>query len=221
MQVAVFNPIDVFNELYKHICLGIYNPRRRKNADEEAFDSIQLTNAIENQFWQTATSIAHGKTTAVAAHRSFLFNSREAWASLRSTNTCFSCLARRPEHGCSSCCRHAICDTCLVIHGERTPNAPWTITLKTCPLCCIGVRKIIRRKPSTAGVRAIIADGRGLDGASWFVDRLKELKSALGLDTPILDHFDLSVGRHFGKYSIRRGNPLIKYRWIYIAGVRR
>ncbi|KAL5344715.1 hypothetical protein ACLOAV_010407 [Pseudogymnoascus australis] len=190
---------DVFNELYKHICLGIYNPRRSKNTNEEAFDSIQLTNSIEHQFCQTATSIAHGKTTAVAAHQSSLCNSRETWASLRSTKTCFSCLARQPEHVCSSRCRHAICDTCLVIHGESTPNSPWTITLKTCPLCCIGVRKIIRRKPPTAGVRAIIADGRGLRGASWLIDKLKELKSALNLDTPILDHFDLSVGSDFGK----------------------
>ncbi|KFZ01811.1 hypothetical protein V501_09785 [Pseudogymnoascus sp. VKM F-4519 (FW-2642)] len=57
-------------------------------------------------------------------------------------------------------------------------------------------------KPSTAGVRAIIADGRGVGGASLFIDKLKELKSALNLDTPILDHFDLSVGSYYGGFIL-------------------
>ncbi|KFY65872.1 hypothetical protein V496_02280 [Pseudogymnoascus sp. VKM F-4515 (FW-2607)] len=194
-EMHIFNPRAVFDELYKQICQGI-RYHRSENAEENAFDTVQLTNAIEHQFCQNVLAIAEGKTSAAAAHQSCLYYFREEWAQIRSATTCFGCVvARRPEHTCS--CGHTFCDLCLVNYGRGAPGAPWTISIKLCPLCDVEVNKVVKIKPPTAGVRVFTADGggvRGVVGIRW----LKVLESNLHLPMPIQEHFDLVVGTSSG-----------------------
>ena len=194
-MTEVFNPRAVFDELYKQICQGIRYPRS-ENAEENAFDTLQLTNAIEHQFCQNALAIAEGKTSAAAAHQICLYKFRNEWADIRSTTSCFGCVPRQPEHTCS--CGHAFCDTCLVNYGRSAPGAPWTISFKRCPLCDVEVNKVVKLKPPTAGVRVFTSDGggvRGVVGIRW----LKVLESSLRLPIPIQEHFDLVVGTSSGE----------------------
>jgi hypothetical protein len=195
-MTEVFNPRAVFDELYKQICQGI-RYHRSENAEENAFDTLQLTNAIEHQFCQNVLAITEGKTSAAMAHQSCLYYFREEWAEIRSATTCFGCvIARRPEHTCS--CGHSFCDPCLVNYGRRAPGAPWTIAVKLCPLCDVKVNKVVKLKPPTAGVRVFTADGggvRGVVGIRW----LKVLESNLRLPMPIQEHFDLVVGTSSGE----------------------
>ncbi|KAL5350964.1 hypothetical protein ACLOAV_004537 [Pseudogymnoascus australis] len=194
-EMHVFNPRAVFNELYKQICQGIRNTRS-DNAEENVFDTVQLTDAIEHQFCQNVLAIAEGKTSAAAAHQSCLYSYRKEWVDIYSQTTCFGCEVRGPEHVCS--CGHGLCDLCFIKCGRSAPGAPWTISVKICPLCYVEVNKVVKLKPPTAGVRVFTADGggvRGVVGISW----LKVLQSNLRLPMPIQEHFDIVVGTSSGE----------------------
>lgn len=189
----------MFDKVYRHICQSISDPRRAGNSVDEAFDAIQIGNAIEHDFCQRVCEIHNGLISAAAAHKNTLFNFRKYWADLRSITTCFACLARKPEHTLR--CGHTLCDACIVIHGTAPTATPWTLTIKTCPLCNLGSNNVIKLKPPTAGVRVLSIDGggiRGITSIAW----LKELQSILRLPMPVQEHFDMAVGTSSGTFYL-------------------
>jgi hypothetical protein len=139
-------------------------------------------------------NILDGKETALT-HRQILSQFSEKWLNWYSYQHCFSCFARGPENTLS--CRHSLCDTCTIIHGDTEVNDPWKFILPTCPLCSLPNLIEFRLKPYTAGVRCLSLDGGGSQGiiSCCF---LKHLHTILALPVPIQEHFDIAVGTSSG-----------------------
>jgi hypothetical protein len=117
------------------------------------------------------------------------------WKSTYSNTTCLSCIARGPDNTLS--CRHALCDTCVIIHGRTTLEEPWNFILEICPLCNIPNKVNFVLKPYTAGTRCLSIDG----GTIQDIMSLQALEKELKLPMPIREHFDIGTESDLGLWS--------------------
>ncbi|KAM3064677.1 hypothetical protein ACMFMF_011838 [Clarireedia jacksonii] len=108
-------------------------------------------------------------------------------------------MARKPENNITY--RHSLCDECTVAFGQEIDHHAWTFSINTCPFCGVENTRIFPLKPSTAGIRSIIAEGGGIRGIIPLAF-LKELESAIALPTGIHEHFDLAFGSSSGALVI-------------------
>jgi hypothetical protein len=183
----------MFKEFYQKIFENA--PVRAGTPNEEEFDIIYLTNAVESRFCQDANDIYDGNITALSLKKSVLLNFRGIWEGIHSNIVCFACLARKPENTLG--CKHSLCDPCTLNHGSSSIQTLWTIKNNNCPLCNAKVDSIITLKPPTAGVRVLAIDGRSVKGMVPIV-WLEELQSILQLPIPIQHHFDFVIGTSSG-----------------------
>lgn len=120
---------------------------------------------------------------------------------LTSTTTCFYCLCRPPEHMLA--CRHAICDTCVVIFGTPNKSAEYHFDITKCALCHQASQLTIRQLPPTKRPLVLSLDGGGVRGIIQ-LGLLYALEKRLGHGMRISDIFDLSGGTSVGMCQSRQ-----------------
>lgn len=113
---------------------------------------------------------------------------------LQSTLVCFVCLSRPPEHVLP--CRHALCDTCVVVFGQPTELAVYHFDLAECPICGAEAHVVIRQLPPTKGPLILSLDGGGARGLLQ-LRLLRVLEERTGL--PIKSLPDLCGGTSVGR----------------------
>jgi Patatin-like phospholipase len=152
---------------------------------------------VEDAFSEQANELkSHSMNTAAGLHRRLLSISHVELARLRSDDTCFVCLRRRPQYGLP--CGHCICDNCPRVFGERSKDDPWLFKIRTCFLCgltTLGVE--VKYLPENAGVRVLTLDGGGVRGIAT-LQYLKALQERIGLPYPVQENFDLVYGTSSG-----------------------
>lgn len=145
---------------------------------------------------QSHELMSHSMNTAAGLHRRLLSRFYTEWARLRSDDTCFVCLRRRPQYGLP--CGHCICDNCPRVFGERSVYDPWLFTIRTCPLCGQSTSGVdVKYTPENAGVRVLTLDGGGVRGIAT-LQYLKSLQEKIGLPYPVQENFDLAYGTSSG-----------------------
>jgi hypothetical protein len=110
-----FRHEDVFDQLYKVQCWEAWN--KRTGLDPSVFCSSILAHLGRNSREMSPTR------NSASIRRTALNDFYRQWKGLYSTNTCFLCLCRSPEHMLP--CHHAICDTCVVIFGFPSKTAEY------------------------------------------------------------------------------------------------
>ncbi|CAG8905044.1 unnamed protein product [Penicillium nalgiovense] len=149
----------VFAALYEKRCLSIWD-------NEFKYHIAGVSSRFVHHFAQLSavkTSAAIRKETLCRLYRQ--------WGGLRSTTTCLVCLSRPPEHMLP--CKHAICDTCVVIFGKPSRLGEYHFEIAQCPICVEN------------GVRGLIQLGL-----------LRALESRIGI--PIASLPDLCIGTSVG-----------------------
>lgn len=117
------------------------------------------------------------------------------WADIKSSDTCFVCLARVPQY--IACCGHSFCENCLVVYGDADDNDPWLLLQRCCILCQEEVEMAVRVRPPTAGQSILCIDGGGVRGILPLM-MLVSLQEKLDLPIPIQELFNLSYGTSVG-----------------------
>ncbi|KAJ5100980.1 hypothetical protein N7456_007032 [Penicillium angulare] len=130
------------------------------------------------------------KTTLTRLHR------QGGEGALRSAVVCLVCLSRPPEHMLP--CRHALCDTCVVIFGQPSELGLHHINIPECPLCGCENHVVIRQLPPTKGPLILSLDGGGVRGLLQ-LRLLRALEERIGL--PINSLPDLCAGTSVGALS--------------------
>ncbi|OQD76228.1 hypothetical protein PENANT_c121G06279 [Penicillium antarcticum] len=149
-----FDPDLVFNSLYRRGCLEGW--RILEDDDEH-----QHCNAVFEHFTQYFRSMSPTRSSA-AIRKDILRSYYLQWNGLSSTTTCFYCLCRPPEHMLA--CRHAICDTCVVVFGTPSKCAEYHFDIIKCPLCYKPSPLTFRQLPPTKRPLVLSLDGGGVRG---------------------------------------------------------
>jgi hypothetical protein len=123
------------------------------------------------------------------------------WKTLKSNKTCLVCLQSIPDHVLP--CGHGYCDSCVKDFGEPNSNYECAVTIYRCVLCRFsfrdGIHQVVKFKPRCAGIRVLTLDGGGIRGIVELAI-LGKLYDRIGLDVPIRDLFDLTMGTSTGAY---------------------
>lgn len=137
--------------------------------------------------------------SAAEAHKRLMGRFSGHWSKLRSHETCFSCVARRPQFGLS--CGHSVCENCVKVFGNKNDLDPWVYHVNQCFICGAGVGSLaIRVRPENASIRVLSIDGGGVRGVAP-LQFLRTLQDQLRLPNyPIQRHFDLIYGTSSGEY---------------------
>ncbi len=146
--------------------------------------------------------VLHGSSEAL--HRKIMASFRHEWASLRSDDTCFCCIQRRPQFGLP--CGHSLCETCVRIFGRGSPVDPWLFHVDICFLCQGESDVRIRVKPDTASVRVLSIDGGGARGRAP-LEFLQVLQDHVDLPYPVQQNFDVIYGTSSGKSTSHQVIP--------------
>lgn len=131
---------------------------------------------------------------------------------IKSHRSCLCCMVRTPEKVLD--CGHALCNTCVVIFGRRSPREKYTFFLPQCVICGLpNVSAGIQIMPPTAGVRILSVDGGGVRGVIPLVF-LQDLDKRLAtLGCPFVDYFDFVCGTSAGSIHLPLGRPFpVSYR---------
>lgn len=131
--------------------------------------------------------------SALQYHRDQLISFQQEWRVIHSSDTCFSCLMRRPKHKLP--CGHWLCGFCCDHFSDKRGGFQ---IVSHCPLCgqeTDGMRT--RVKPKTSTLRILCIDGGGAN-AGVPLAFLKALDAELGLPFPIQYHFDILYGTSSG-----------------------
>lgn len=177
----------IFDALYRDHCRDAW--------DEENSEACCVN--ISDQFIESFTQLGP-KTTSAAIRQESLVRFYHKWGGLQSTTTCFSCMCRPPEHMLP--CRHAICDTCVVLFGTASTHAEYHIDLSKCPICGDLLQLTVRQLPPTKRPIVISLDGGGVRGVIQ-LGLLRALERRLG-GISIAQISDLCIGTSVGMYSV-------------------
>ncbi|CAG8892845.1 unnamed protein product [Penicillium nalgiovense] len=180
-QMHGFSPTVVFAALYEKRCLSIWD-------NEFKYHIAGVSSRFVHHFVQLSavkTSAAIRKETLCRLYR--------RWGGLRSTTTCLVCLSRPPEHMLP--CKHAICDTCVVIFGKPSRLGEYHFEVAQCPICEERSDVTVRQLPPTKPPVILTLDGGGVRGLIQ-LGLLRALESRIGI--PIASLPDLCIGTSVG-----------------------
>lgn len=182
---SVFDPTAVFDTLYRD---AFYKAAKdRIIAFEETNDVILrsgLINTTRNHFVGCFEQlIRNAGESSVEIHMSTIKRFQDQWANIQSSATCLICLHRRPQY--SFHCKHSICETCVVLFGERSPDDESIFKTRHCFLCGLEMLNEVTVKvhPPTAGVGVLCIDGGGSRGIIP-LQILKRIQDRMGLPIP-------------------------------------
>ncbi|KAK1754174.1 patatin-like phospholipase-like protein [Echria macrotheca] len=179
-----FRAVDLFRVLYKDMLI-------KANEDRViAFDGYKevilrsgFITKIEKFFEQYSERSVKERLPSAEIHRANLQCYQDLWHRIKSNNTCFLCLRRRPQHQLH--CGHEICENCVVVFGKRSIDDPWVFE--------IDELLMIRIHPPTAGVGILCVDGGGIR-ATAPLGFMKRIKNRVDLPIAIQRFFKLAVG---------------------------
>jgi hypothetical protein len=166
LMTLVFEPEKIFDALYRDYC---------QHAWHDGSSETACVNILD-QFIMSFAQLGPKKTSS-AIRRESIARFYHRWGGLHSTTTCFSCMCRPPEHMLP--CRHAICDTCVVLFGTASSRAEYHTDLSKCPICEASLQLTVRRLPPTKGPILVSLDGGGVRGILQ-LGLLRELERRLG-----------------------------------------
>lgn len=119
------------------------------------------------------------------------------WLSIRSDDTCFTCLRRRQQYNLP--CGHCICENCVRVFGRRSHEDPWLFDVDSCFFCGITTSGVVVKiLPPTAGIRVLTLDGGGVRGLTT-LEFLRHLQDKLDLPYPVQENFDVVFGTGSGE----------------------
>ncbi|CAG8017029.1 unnamed protein product [Penicillium salamii] len=179
-----FSPTAMFAALYEKLCLGIW---------DEKFQSHIA--GVSSRFAQHFVQLSSVRTSA-AIRKETLHRLYRRWGGLRSTTTCLVCLCRPPEHMLP--CKHAICDTCVVIFGNPSSLGEYHFEVAQCPICEERSNVTVRQLPPTKHPVILSLDGGGVRGLIQ-LGLLRALERRIGV--PIASLPDLCTGTSVGALS--------------------
>ena len=174
----------VFAALYEKLCLGIW---------DEKFQSHIA--GVSSRFVQHFVQLSAVRTSA-AIRKETLHRLYRRLGGLRSTTTCLVCLCRPPEHMLP--CKHAICDTCVVIFGNPSSLGEYHFEVAQCPICDEKSNITVRQLPPTKHPVILSLDGGGVRGLIQ-LGLLRALERRIGV--PIASLPDLCTGTSVGTYD--------------------
>jgi hypothetical protein len=95
-------------------------------------------------------------------------------------------------------CKHAICDTCVVIFGKPSRLGEYHFEVAQCPICEERSDVTVRQLPPTKPPVILTLDGGGVRGLIQ-LGLLRALESRIGI--PIASLPDLCIGTSVGTYA--------------------
>ena len=204
-----FQPEFVFNGLYQKHCRTAWCAQKGVDADQNC-------QAVLTHFTQLFDSLNPNRSSATIRGQTLAKFYRH-WAGLRSTTVCYFCLCRSPEHMLP--CRHAICDTCVVIFGASGKSAEYTTDFSQCPICEDSFQLTIRQLPPTKRPVVLSLDGGGVRGIIQ-LGLLRALENRLGDGISLSQTFDLCVGTSVGMCSFAQVIHVVSSRLLWILSDR-
>ncbi|KAJ5348566.1 uncharacterized protein N7506_001819 [Penicillium brevicompactum] len=179
-----FSPILVFAAIYEKLCLSTWDAKFQGHIAGVSFRFVQSFGQLSS----VRTSAAIRKETLHRLYR--------RWGGLRSTTTCLVCLCRPPEHMLP--CKHAVCDTCVVIFGTPSSLGEYHFEVAQCPICDARSNVTVRQLPPTKHPVILSLDGGGVRGLIQ-LGLLRALERRIGV--PIASLPDLCTGTSVGALS--------------------
>ncbi|KAF5724646.1 patatin phospholipase [Fusarium mundagurra] len=189
-DMHLFNPQDVFQSLYRDICVDACKQATAVNRNEEYLLPSGLLASIVREFSHLFNRVNQGESPK-DIHKSVLIGHSDRWTNIKTYRTCFSCLTRIPEH--KLLCGHWICKNCVQMFGASEPADPYLFSLKNCLLDGDVVDLVVRVRPPTAGHSILCIDGGGVRGVIPPAI-LGQVEQQLGLPIPIQEFFTLAYG---------------------------
>jgi hypothetical protein len=184
----VFRPEHVFDNLYQELCSTAWSI----HGDPEP---SQHCTAIRDSFIDGFACISPLRTSLMI-RRDALMRFGTQWPGLSLPTACLFCLSRFAEHQLP--CRHAICDTCVIIFGQPTCGVEYHYDLVQCPMCQKPFQLTVRQLPPTKRPVVISLDGGGIRGMIT-LGLLRALERRLaGAVTTIAEIPDLIAGTSVG-----------------------
>ncbi|KAH8430231.1 uncharacterized protein LDX57_007900 [Aspergillus melleus] len=183
-----FRPQHVFDSLYRDLWLTA--PQLDKGPDW-----TQHGDAIRDAFIDSFAQMGPLRTS-LTIRKEALKCFGAQWPGLTLPTMCLFCLGRPAEHQLP--CRHALCDTCVVIFGRPTRGAEYHQDLSQCPLCQGVVERTVRQLPSTKRPVVLALDGGGIRGIIT-LGLLQELERRLAGSIVLSDIPDLTAGVSVGR----------------------
>jgi hypothetical protein len=177
-----FSPPIVFAALYEKHCAEISGDSATRS----------LCDGIGSHFNRLFLQLSANNTSATG-RKGILRRLFRQWGGLYSTTTCMVCLCRPPEHMMP--CKHALCDTCVVIFGKSSSLGEYHWDLTECPVCEDTFLVRIRQLPPTKHPVVLSLDGGGVRGLIQ-LGLLRALEKRIGL--PIRSLPDLCLGTSVG-----------------------
>jgi hypothetical protein len=135
---------------------------------------------------------------------------KQYWKDVQSNKTCLGCLQAVPDHMLE--CGHSFCDRCIQEFGKPSEWYEYGWVVSSCLLCQSSWQDgglLFRLHPICAGVRALTLDGGGVRGIVE-ISLLEKLHTAIDLDFPLRECFDIIVGTSTGKLL---SLLMISYSW--------
>ncbi|CAK7238176.1 hypothetical protein SEUCBS140593_010402 [Sporothrix eucalyptigena] len=142
----------------------------------------------------TMAGCARGSAKPAAdVHRDTLARFQHRWCSVHSSETCLSCLRRRPQVELP--CGHAVCENCVAVYGQPCVGDRWLVRLPACLLCGAALpdSATFRLHPPTAGVGVLCIDGGGIRGVVP-LQLLKRIEDRVGLPIPFQRFVKVAFG---------------------------
>lgn len=128
MLMTVFPPKSAFEALYKDTIV-MFSKQIAVPLDKQ----LEFVHAIGSCFTEYYQQLARDSVSAADIHYMNLRRQSAQWHSIHSTETCFSCLRRRPQHGLP--CKYIFCETCIRLFGDSCEDEPRDFLIKCCFLC--------------------------------------------------------------------------------------
>ncbi|KAH9905226.1 FabD/lysophospholipase-like protein [Xylariomycetidae sp. FL2044] len=112
---------------------------------------------------------------------------------MKSDNTCFSCLRRRPQFELE--CGHVLCENCVKVLSHPCAEDPWLFRIRQCPLCrdVFPNEVTVRTHPPTASVGVLYIDGGGVRGVAP-LEMIKRIHTRIGLPIPFQRFIKVAFG---------------------------
>jgi hypothetical protein len=137
------------------------------------------------------------RNTSLDLHRQTLLRFSMDSLSIRSDDTCFPCLRRRPQYNLP--CGHCVCENCVRSFGMKNQYNPWLFEVDSCFFCSLTTCGVtVKTLPPTAGIRVLTLDGGGVRGLTA-LEFLRHLQYKIGLPYPVQENFDVAFGTSSGE----------------------
>ena len=191
----------MFRTLYKEIC---YQACKKGALTNQNSNHLVLPSGfirlLEDNFLKLFENLNRSaRNTSVDLHRQVLLKMSMDSLSIRSDDTCFTCLRRRPQYNLP--CGHCICENCVRSFGRKNQYDPWLFEVDSCFFCGLTTCGVtVKTLPPTAGIRVLTLDGGGVRGLTT-LEFLRHLQDKIGLPYPVQENFDVVFGTSCGESS--------------------